>query len=131
MTLVVYPNKKTQKICRAWVTPKTVSNLAAIFKVNPHELFMPEQPLDVPTEEILFRYIRETKVSVNMALDEIMARYVGHIFQVGQSFFCIFPGNPGDRPVTNGGCKCFTINFPEKLDLVYRVEQGWFNVLNQ
>ncbi|GHV81639.1 hypothetical protein AGMMS49991_01970 [Spirochaetia bacterium] len=62
---------------KAWVSPKTISNLAAIFKVNPHELFMPEQPLDAPTEEMLFRYIRETKVSVNMALDEVMARYVG------------------------------------------------------
>jgi transcriptional regulator with XRE-family HTH domain len=62
---------------KAWVSPKTVSNLAVIFKVNPHELFMPEQSLDAPTEEILVRYIRETKVSVNMALDEVMARYVG------------------------------------------------------
>jgi transcriptional regulator with XRE-family HTH domain len=62
---------------KAWVSPRTVSKLADIFKVKPHELFMPEQAMDAATGEILLRYIRETRVTVNMALDEVMDRYTG------------------------------------------------------
>jgi transcriptional regulator with XRE-family HTH domain len=62
---------------KAWVSPKTVSKLADIFNVKPHELFMPEQAMDAATGDILLRYIRETRVTVNMALDEVIERYAG------------------------------------------------------
>jgi transcriptional regulator with XRE-family HTH domain len=61
---------------KAWVSPKTVSKLAIIFNIGPHELFMPEQAVDPATAEVLRRYIQETRVSVNAALDEAMNRYI-------------------------------------------------------
>jgi transcriptional regulator with XRE-family HTH domain len=59
---------------KAWVSPKTVSKLAIIFNIHPHELFMPEHIMDPTASEILLRYIHETRMMVNMALDEVVAR---------------------------------------------------------
>jgi transcriptional regulator with XRE-family HTH domain len=62
---------------KAWVSPKTISKLALIFKVEPHELFMPEYAISADSRDILFRYARETEESINTLLDELKNKYLG------------------------------------------------------
>jgi transcriptional regulator with XRE-family HTH domain len=64
---------------KAWVSPKTVSRLAAVFNIRPHELFMPDYtyPAAVPVPaELLLRYSQETKESINTVLDELTNKYI-------------------------------------------------------
>ena len=61
---------------KAWVSPKTVSKLARIFKVQPHELFMPAYDIPSTVQDILSRYMEETKKAVVMALDELNNQYL-------------------------------------------------------
>jgi transcriptional regulator with XRE-family HTH domain len=60
---------------KAWVSPKTVSKLATVFKIEPHELFMPEAAIPTLFSEILLRYTQEVKESINSALDEKKLKY--------------------------------------------------------
>jgi transcriptional regulator with XRE-family HTH domain len=62
---------------KAWVSPKTVSKLALIFKVKPYELFMPEYNISPAATDILFRYAQETEKSINTVLDELKNKYLG------------------------------------------------------
>jgi transcriptional regulator with XRE-family HTH domain len=62
---------------KAWVSPKTVSKLAIIFKVEPHELFMPEYGISPGTKDILFCYAQETEESISMILNELKNKYLG------------------------------------------------------
>jgi transcriptional regulator with XRE-family HTH domain len=60
---------------KAWISPKTGSKLANVFKIELYELFMPESVMPPAPVELLFRYARETKESINMVLDEIEDKY--------------------------------------------------------
>jgi transcriptional regulator with XRE-family HTH domain len=62
---------------KAWVSPKTISRLALIFKVEPHELFMPEYDISPMARDMLFRYARETEESINTVLDGLKNKYLG------------------------------------------------------
>ncbi|MDR1248383.1 MAG: helix-turn-helix domain-containing protein [Treponema sp.] len=62
---------------KAWVSPKTMSKLALAFKVEPHELFMPEYVLSPIATDILFQYAQETEKSINMVLGELKDKYLG------------------------------------------------------
>jgi transcriptional regulator with XRE-family HTH domain len=62
---------------KAWVSPKTISKLALIFKVEPHELFMPEYNISSASRDVLFRYAQETEESINTILDELKNKYLG------------------------------------------------------
>jgi transcriptional regulator with XRE-family HTH domain len=62
---------------KAWVSPKTVSKLAPIFKVEPHELFMPAYDISPDTKDILFRYAQETEESIGTVLNELKNKYLG------------------------------------------------------
>jgi transcriptional regulator with XRE-family HTH domain len=60
---------------KAWVSPKTISNLANVFKIELYQLFMPESATQPAPVELLFRYTQETKESINMVLDKIEDKY--------------------------------------------------------
>jgi transcriptional regulator with XRE-family HTH domain len=62
---------------KAWVSPKTVSKLALIFKVEPYELFMPKYTISPSARNMLLRYARETEESINTVLDELKNKYLG------------------------------------------------------
>jgi transcriptional regulator with XRE-family HTH domain len=59
---------------KAWVSPTTISKLALVFEVEPHELFMPEQSLAPGTRDVLFRYAHEIEESIGMVLDKMKNR---------------------------------------------------------
>ncbi|MDR3338389.1 MAG: helix-turn-helix domain-containing protein [Treponema sp.] len=64
---------------KAWVSPKTVSRLATVFNIGPHELFMPDYTYPAVTPvpaEFLLRYSQETKESINTVLDEMTNKYI-------------------------------------------------------
>jgi transcriptional regulator with XRE-family HTH domain len=61
---------------KAWVSPKTISKMAFVFKVAPHELFMPDYHTPPGTQDLLSRYTREMEETIGMALDAIKARYL-------------------------------------------------------
>jgi transcriptional regulator with XRE-family HTH domain len=61
---------------KAWVSPKTISKMAFVFKVEPHELLMPEYRLPPGARDILSRYAREMEESIGMAFEAIKARYL-------------------------------------------------------
>jgi transcriptional regulator with XRE-family HTH domain len=61
---------------KAWVSPTTISKLALVFKVEPHELFMPEQSLSPGTRDVLFRYTHEMEESIGILLDKLKNRYL-------------------------------------------------------
>ncbi|MDR0721823.1 MAG: helix-turn-helix domain-containing protein [Treponema sp.] len=61
---------------KTWVSPKTVSKLALIFKIEPYELFMPEYDLSPGTRDMLLRYARETEESIGMVLNELKHKYL-------------------------------------------------------
>jgi transcriptional regulator with XRE-family HTH domain len=62
---------------KAWVSPKTISKLALIFNVEPHELFMPEYDISPGTRDVLYRYARETEELIGMILNELKNKYLG------------------------------------------------------
>jgi transcriptional regulator with XRE-family HTH domain len=62
---------------KAWVSPKTISKLALIFRVEPHELLMPEYYISPVSNDIISRYVRETEESINAVLDELKNKYLG------------------------------------------------------
>ncbi|MDR0452561.1 MAG: helix-turn-helix domain-containing protein [Treponema sp.] len=61
---------------KAWVSPRTVSKLALIFKVEPHELFMSEYSISPDTRDIFSRYAREAEESVGTVLKELKNKYL-------------------------------------------------------
>jgi transcriptional regulator with XRE-family HTH domain len=61
---------------KAWVSPTTILKLALVFKVEPHELFMPERNLSPDTRDLLFRYTHELEESIGILLDRLKNRYL-------------------------------------------------------
>jgi transcriptional regulator with XRE-family HTH domain len=62
---------------KAWVSPTTISKLAFVFKVAPHELFMPEHDLSPTTQDVFLRYTDEVEESITVLLDKLKHRYLG------------------------------------------------------
>lgn len=62
---------------KAWVSAKTISKLAIIFRIEPHELFMPDSGIPPGTRDIFFRYARETEESICLILNELKSKYLG------------------------------------------------------
>jgi transcriptional regulator with XRE-family HTH domain len=62
---------------KAWVSPRTVSKLALIFKVEPYELFMPESGIPPDAKDILARYTQEMESSIGMVLGGLKNKYLG------------------------------------------------------
>jgi transcriptional regulator with XRE-family HTH domain len=60
---------------KAWISPKTMSKLALVFKVQPYELFMPAYDIPPAARDILSRYTEEAKKLIGMALDELNNQY--------------------------------------------------------
>jgi len=60
---------------KVWVSPKTVAKMAEAFNVEPHELFMPEISTTDETRAMLFRYDKDARKALSLALDDLKERY--------------------------------------------------------
>jgi transcriptional regulator with XRE-family HTH domain len=59
-----------------WISPQTLVKFASALKIEPYELFKPEEALPPDVSTILNKYTDEAVIAVTQALDQIRGYYL-------------------------------------------------------